>query len=279
MKITVIPNLTRENARKVTLEVLKKLNELGFEYMMSDEMRDEFPDSGAVFLPLDSAVSQSDILIPVGGDGTIIHSAKHKKPVLGINAGRLAFMAGLEPTELELLSALKDGHYITDKRMVLRATIEKDGEVLNEKFCINDVVAARGAQIKLLEISVECDSNLINRYYSDGIIVATPTGSTAYTLSAGGPVVDPEIESILMTPICTHSLFSRSLIFKSGSVLTLYSSSDEEMSVSCDGEDSITVPAGAVLKVCKAPFMSEFIRIKTDTFLDILNNKLAQRRL
>lgn len=279
MKAAVIPNLTRKNAYSVTLELCKKLKETGITYMLDEKLKDTFCDTGAAFIPADRLVAECDVIIPVGGDGTIIHAAKFGKPVLGINAGRLAFMAGLEPSELDMLSHLKEGDYQVDKRMMLCAKISKDGVVSDERYCINDVVAARGEQIKMLEISVECDGNHINNYVSDGIIVSTPTGSTAYNLSAGGPVVDPQIESILLTPICTHSLFSRSLIFKPDAALTLYNTSGETMSVSCDGEDSVRIDPGSVLTVTKAPFYSEFIRIKTDTFLDILNNKLAQRRL
>ena len=147
-------------------------------------------------------------------------AAKAGKPILGINAGRIAFMAGLEPTELDMLKNLIDGNYENDRRMMLKADVcNSDGTVVKTCFCINDVVLARGTQIKMEDISVEHNGKLINNYTADGIIISTPTGSTAYSLSAGGPVVDPQIESILLTPICTHSLFSRALIFSASTAL------------------------------------------------------------
>lgn len=278
MKAAVLPNLTRKNASDVTRQVLNKLNELGIESRMKSDFKNEFDSSGVKFFDSYSFVDGCDVIISVGGDGTMIHSAKFGKPVLGINAGRLAFMAGLEAGELDLLCHLKDGTYNVDRRMMLSVSIKKDGEVLTEKNCINDVVVARGEKIQMVEMLVKCGGKDINHYYTDGMIIATPTGSTAYNLSSGGPVMDPQIESMLLTPICTHSLFARTLIFKPDAVLTIVCESDD-MRVSCDGEDSLVVGKGCEITVTKAPVYGEFIRIKSDSFLDILNNKLAQRRL
>lgn len=273
----IIPNLTRKNARAVTVSLLSKLGELEIRAVADENLRAEFESCRVDFLPFSQMIDECDVIISVGGDGTILHCAKYGKPVLGVNAGRLAFMAGLEPAELELLSLLKDGKYTLDRRMMLKAVVTKDGEKIAEKYCINDVVAARGEQIKMIEVTVRCNGNVINDYFTDGIIISTPTGSTAYNLSAGGPVVDPQIESMLLTPICTHSLFSRAMIFKPDTELSVTCNSDN-INVSCDG-DTVKLTKGCVITVTKAPVYGEFIRIKSDTFLDVLNNKLAQRRL
>ncbi len=277
MLAAIIPNLTRKNAKPVTKKLLSKLDELQIDCFADEKQKDELKTKKIKYLPFDEMIEKCDLIISVGGDGTMLHCAKYGKPVLGVNAGRLAFMAGIEPTELELLSELKNGNYTLDKRMMLKAAVTKNGEKLAEKICINDVVAARGEQIKMIEATVRCNGNIINDYFTDGIIISTPTGSTAYNLSAGGPVVDPQIESMLMTPICTHSLFSRTLIFKPDAELSITCNSDN-INVSCDG-DTMKLEKGCVITVTKAPVCGEFIRIKTDTFLDVLNNKLAQRRL
>ena len=273
----IIPNLTRKNARAVTVSLLSKLSEFEIRAVADEALRAEFESCKVEFLPFSQMIDECDVIISVGGDGTILHCAKYGKPVLGVNAGRLAFMAGLEPAELELLSLLKDGKYTLDRRMMLKAVVTKDGEKIAEKYCINDVVAARGEQIKMIEVTVRCNGSVINDYFTDGIIISTPTGSTAYNLSAGGPVVDPQIESMLLTPICTHSLFSRAMIFKPDTELSVTCNSDN-INVSCDG-DTVKLTKGCVITVTKAPVYGEFIRIKSDTFLDVLNNKLAQRRL
>ncbi len=279
MKTAIIPNLTRKNAYDVTCELCKKLGEIGITYMLDESLKGEFSEIDAEFKSMEQMISDCDVIIPVGGDGTILHAAKFGKPVLGINAGKIAFMAGLEPTELELLTHLKNGDYKTDKRMMLKAVVNDGEKEIAESYCINDVVAARGEQIKMVDILVECNGRVINDYVTDGIIIATPTGSTAYNLSAGGPVVDPEIESILLTPVCTHSLFSRTLIFKSDATLTLHCHSDEGMLISCDGEEPLTLSKDGFVTVTRAPMDAEFIRIKADAFHDILNDKLTQRRL
>lgn len=280
MKIALLPNLTRKNALSVTLDVCKELDKLKADYIVKEENKNLFADTNARFLSEEALLAECDIIVAVGGDGTIIHAAKAGKPILGINAGRIAFMAGLEPSELDMLHKLIEGDYELDRRMMLKAEIcNGNDDCVQTRYCVNDVVVARGKQIKMEDISVEHNGRLINNYTADGIIVSTPTGSTAYSLSAGGPVVDPQIESILLTPICTHSLFSRALIFKPDSVFKLYSPNNAELGLSCDGEDTIFVPSGHYVKVSKAEICGEFIRIKNETFLEILNSKLAQRRL
>ena len=222
MKIALLPNLTRKNALQVSLDVCQELEKHNMSYCIKRDYIDKFKGTKAEFITVNEMIRTCDIVIAVGGDGTIIHAAKFGKPTLGINAGRIAFMAGLEPSELNMLSNLKTGKYELDRRMMLKAEIiSPDNEVLSVHYCVNDAVIARGFQIKMDDFVVEHNGKFLNKYTADGIIFSTPTGSTAYNLSAGGPVVDPQIESILLTPICTHSLFSRALIFKPDSQFVL----------------------------------------------------------
>lgn len=211
MKIALLPNLTRSHALSVTDDVCKYLEKYNAEYYFETETAEKICHKiKAVGLPEAELLSLCDVAIAIGGDGSLIHAArkavKYKKPILGVNAGNLAFMAGIEKNELELLKELIEGNYTIDKRMMLDVTVKNGSCEKTLDCCLNDVVIARGEQIKLVKLNVECDGQQINDYYADGIIISTPTGSTAYSLSAGGPVVDPKIESILLTPICTHSL-------------------------------------------------------------------------
>lgn len=280
MKIALLPNLTRKNALQVSLDVCQELEKHNMSYCIKRDYIDKFKGTKAEFITVDEMIRTCDIVIAVGGDGTIIHAAKFGKPTLGINAGRIAFMAGLEPSELNMLSNLKTGKYELDRRMMLKAEIiSSDNEVLSVHYCVNDAVIARGFQIKMDDFVVEHNGKFLNKYTADGIIFSTPTGSTAYNLSAGGPVVDPQIESILLTPICTHSLFSRALIFKPDSQFVLRGKGDVEIGLSCDGEDAIPIEQGCSVRISKADMFGEFIRIKNETFLEILNSKLEQRRL
>lgn len=286
MKIAILPNLTRKNARQVTSQVTSFFKENKIEYFFEKNLYGEFGDNEK-YLDDSALFGICDVIIAIGGDGTIIHAAKkaykYSKPILGINAGNLAFMSGLEQHETALLSCLCNNEFTLDKRMLLemKAYDPDNNEILNEDCCVNDIVIARGEMIKLIRLNVSCDGENINEYYADGIIVSTPTGTTAYSLSAGGPVVDPRIESIVLTPICTHSLFARSIIFDSNSEIcvTIPKEEKEQICISCDGDDSLIIPSGSKIVIKKSSDFVNFIRIKNDSFIDVLNSKLAQRRM
>ena len=283
MIIHIHTNMTRKHAHEVTTNVYNELTSLGAEISMSTELRAHFPDFDVKFLSEDSAVSLCDIIIAIGGDGTIIHAAhfaaEHGKPILGINAGRLGFLAGLEKQELHLLSSLFTGNYTTDKRMMLKVLHFSSGKLKGEYLCLNDCVIARGTSLRLCEISATYNKGRINNFIADGIIVATPTGSTAYSLSAGGPVVDTALESLILTPICTHSLFTRSMIFKSDSVIRLKVTNNYiSLPVfSCDGNPGISLGEDDYLEIRKAQTATKLIKIKSDSFADIFSQKLIER--
>lgn len=285
MKILLMPNLTRENSYSVTSDTIKKLGELNVEYSVAPSCADDRLKHLVSFADDGEAVNNCDIVVAIGGDGSIIHAAKKaavkNKPLLGINAGNLAFMAGIENNELHLLKNLIDNNYYADNRMMLTAEVyNESGSIVYSNVCLNDVVIARGEQIEMINLAVECDGKRINSYSSDGIIVSTSTGSTAYSLSAGGPVMDPSIESIMLTPICTHSLFSRSLIFNPQSVIcVLNDDRKNNCAISFDGEKAIPVPFRGKIIIRKSCINAKFIRIKSDNFIEVLNNKLITRRM
>lgn len=276
-------NITRKNAYEVAVNVYKKLMDLGVNVTVIDEVKNEFDIDGAVFLPIDEAVSSCDVLVAVGGDGTIIHSAHiaavYDKPILGINAGRLGFLAGIEKEELDLLKNLIDGNYLVDRRMMLSVKRYEEDNFIKEYICLNDLVVARGASMHMCEIETGSNGRKISSYFSDGLIVATPTGSTAYSLSAGGPVVDTSIEGLILTPVCPHSILTRSMIFKADSEIEIsVKNSDVSLPIfSCDGEEGITMSNGTKLLITKSDKVTKIIRIKSDSFSEILNRKLIER--
>lgn len=282
-KIGIVPNLTRDKALDVTLKVTEQLDKLNIEYAFDKSLLNSFPVKIDSDKFTNKLYERSDIIIAIGGDGSFIHAAKQaamrKKPVLCINAGNLAFLAGLEGNELGLLEKLISGDYVTDKRMMLKAVMKNSDGERALGYCLNDVVAARGAEIRLIDIDVLCDGRKINNYRADGVIISTPTGSTAYSWSAGGPVIDPTLECMTLTPICTHSPLNRSLVFGGDSVITIKPHTEHGVfSVSTDGEDAITVSNGAEIIISKSELFAEFIRIKSDEFFDILNSKLKVGR-
>ena len=280
MIFSILPNMTRKGTEDLTKRICSKLKGLGAECVLPEEYSNVFKD--VEFARDNEAVSNCDIVIAVGGDATIIHAAKNavrsNKPVLGINSGRLAFMAGLEEHELNLLDRLISGDYNLDCRLILKARIMKDEEELSCDYCVNDVYVSSGSGPRMEAINVYLGEKLIDSYLCDGILAATPTGSTAYSLSAGGSVVDPELESILLTPVCSHSLFDRPLILRPDSVLTVKSLSDKPLRVSLDGQDFTLLEPGCRAVVERAEEKAKFIRIKSDNFIDILSTKLSNRK-
>lgn len=284
MIIHIHSNMTRKNAFEVTAAVYERLRQLGAEIIMSRQLKAYFSELDVKFLSEEEATAACDIIIAIGGDGTILHAshfaAEYDKPILGINAGRLGFLAGLEKQELSLLSELFDGKFSADSRMMLEVShFSADGSLIDCHFCLNDCTIARGNSLRLCEIEADYDKGKINSFVGDGIIIATPTGSTAYSLSAGGPVVDTAIESLILTPICTHSLFTRSMIFQHSSVIKIsVKNTDISLPIfSCDGEQGISLERGEYLEIKKAKRVTKLVKIKSDSFADIFSQKLIER--
>ena len=285
MKIAIQVNLTRTHAFEVTNRVCDTLHALGAELLMSRAMAPHFSAKRVTFCDDEAMGSACDLFLAVGGDGTFIHAAhdaaRYDKEILGINAGNLGFLAGLEKQELHLLEHLFTGDYQIDRRMMLCVEHTR-GDAPAEKFyCLNDAVFARGLSMRMCDLTVWANEKKVNDYFADGLIFATPTGSTAYSLSAGGPVVDPMLESILLTPICTHSLFARSLIFRPTTRLCVEVNNADLCApvLSCDGEETLTIAPGSRFLIRKANRCSKIIRIKAESFTDILSEKMIERRV
>lgn len=284
MNICIQVNLTRKNAYDVTVAVLKKLSSFDVNIYMDCELKNQFNEYNVCFHPFEESVSLSDIIISIGGDGTFIHTshiaAKYDKPILGINAGNLGFLTGLEKSELNLLENLINNDYQVDNRMMICCEFYKNNVLVSKDYCLNDVVIARGNSLKLCDIRLIVDGKISNSYVADGLIFSTPTGSTAYSLSAGGPVMDPTIECIITTPICTHTIFNRSIIFRSDSNIEAFVSNNADTNaiISLDGQDPIEMSEYDKIVIRKGNRRVKVLRLKTDSFTDILNYKLTERR-
>lgn len=284
MKVGIIPNFTREKTLDVFKDVIYYLEKFNIDYYFDSNSSNTFP------VKIDSSkwssdlYEESDLIVVIGGDGSFIHAAKdaavHKKPVLCINAGNLAFLAGLEGNELELLRNLITGDYVQDRRMMLEVVLKTKLEEQLLGYCLNDVAIARYGDIKLIDLDVFCNGRKINSYRGDGVVISTPTGSTAYAWSAGGPVIDPDLKCITLTPICTHSPLNRTLVFNEKSVITVKASNNsQKICLSTDGDKSLELNDSFEIIIRKSDYYAEFIRIKSDEFFDILNSKLTQRRI
>lgn len=280
MKIGIVPNFTREKTFEVFNKTISYLEEFKIEYYFDESISESTSIKIDENRIVDNVYEQTDLILVIGGDGSFIHAAKdaavHKKSVLCVNAGNLAFLAGLEGNELDLLKKLITNDYLTDKRMMLEVVIKNDS---NEKllgYCLNDIVIARYGEIKLIDLDVYCNDRKINSYRGDGVVISTPTGSTAYAWSAGGPVIDPDLKCITLTPICTHSPLNRTFVFNEKSVITVKApSNSQKICLSTDGDKSLELDDNFEIIIRQSNYYAEFIRIKSDEFFDILNQKLT----
>ena len=273
--------MTRENAFSVTTALLKEIERLDCVASLDASLEPDFKNSGkAVFGTREELIPKCDMVISVGGDGSFINAAKiameYDKPLLCVNAGNLAYLACLESDELHLLSNVIDGKFVTEKRMTLEASIlDKNGRIIYHSNCINDAVVSRSGAIRIMELSVSCNGAPLIHYTADGAIVSTPTGSTAYSLSAGGPVIDPCVESILLTAVCPHSVFSRSVVLGGNCALEITHDNSGEAILSCDGQSAVAIPEGSGVSVKRSEKCALFVKVKSDTFIDVLNKKIS----
>ena len=284
MIVSIFPNLNNKGVKELTSEVISVLSSLGTTVYISEKYADVFSDCDAVPEADDSIIHMCDIAIAIGGDGTSLNVAKNaamcQKPALGINAGRLGFMSGLEKNELFLLEKLVSGDYQIDTRSMLKAEVIDGDEVIYTSDCLNDAVISRGNFARLIDINIQCDSREVMNLRADGVIISTPTGSTAYSMAAGGPVVSPEAECILATPICPHSLMDRSIIFSDDKELIVEISSDvnNKSVLTVDGQDGFNLEEGYKIRVSSSSIKAKLIKLKPDNFYEILNRKLIERR-
>lgn len=283
MKVLIMPNLSRKSACPCTEKAIHKLHVLGAEVLLQEKLRPYFDkEERAVFLPLAQALKECDFVVAIGGDGTILHTAKHamqeNKPVFGINVGRLGFLAELEVNELDRLEDLAAGRYTIERRMMLKVT-HRRGDSAEVFYALNDAVISKGVLAKIVDLDVICDGRRLASYRADGIIFATPTGSTAYSLSAGGPVIDPQIDCISMTPICSHSLMGRSIIFSDDRRLLVTARMDEEHAayLSIDGEDGRHIEADDRVEIEKSDIFVQFVKLTEKPFFEILNEKIMDK--
>ena len=217
-----------------------------------------------------------DAMIVLGGDGSILKAARRCAgsgvPILGINLGRIGYMAEIELDELSMLIRLTDGEYKVEHRMMLEADI--GGE---RPFALNEAVLGGASIFRIVEIELYCDRNMVNRYRADGLIASTPTGSTAYSMSAGGAVVDPRMDAMIVTPICSHSLNATPLVFSAQSELIMknVTEREEKLYLNLDGCEMRTLTYGDTVTLRRSDKTVGFIRLKDGGFYEVLRHKMA----
>ena len=284
-KVVMTPNPYRDRDFSKVLEAKRILEEAGIEakICLSFEVDKSFPLPEQIeFCNLQEEIRSAQALICFGGDGTILHTSKlaarNNIPVLGVNIGTVGFMAELESSEMPLLKKLATDEYKLDERMTLYVRLIHEGKVILRESALNDAVITKGAVARVIQTSVYLDGVEAMNFTGDGLIVATPTGSTAYSMSAGGPIVEPRADNILLTPICAHTLQPRSLIAAPYRKVEIQVGRVNRRNafLSVDGGKAVRVYDGDRILVEVGHQRIKLLKLKDTSFFDIIKSKLNQ---
>lgn len=284
-KVILTPNPYRDKDFQTVRQAMEVLSQVGIEsnICLPFEVDRSFQlPKDLRFSRLDREIQNADAVICFGGDGTILYMAKHATragiPILGINIGTMGFMAELESGELDALKRLANDDYRVENRMMLDVSVYRGRDIIFHDIGLNDVVISKGAIARIVHLSVECDGVQALECSGDGVIVATPTGSTAYSLSAGGPIVEPEASSILLTPICAHDVVSRSIVTSDKRVITVGLTKNARRSafLSVDGGKALKMNMGDVATIKRSNLQTRLIRLKDHSFFDVVNMKFRR---
>lgn len=279
MIVAVIPNLDKRGSS----DTVEKMGNFFKECGITAYLPDSICCAGYNHAPEDELYKIADVIITIGGDGTIIRFAKRAaldgKPVLGINAGRVGYLANIEQNEYNLLSKLKTGEYTIEERMMLHITVKENGNVIGEYDALNDAVITSGYISRIIDITACVDGDIIN-YHADGLIAATPTGSTAYSMSAGGPVIDPAMKCVCLTPICSHSLAAKPILVSGDKEIKLkaFSKKRTDIYLSVDGRKVINVKPYTEIYLSQSQNAVKLVRINDRSFYRTLSLKFRDAR-
>ena len=285
-KIALITNFNIPDKVNAAILVAQKLQSYGCEvitpaYNREKISRHRFAKDklSLTFVSQDAMYSEAELLIILGGDGTILEASRRaamrKIPILGINLGHLGYMAELELDELDLLDGLFNGQYTEEKRSMISVEILDENKTRIASFALNEAVI-RGGSSRIVDLEMSEGGELITNYRADGLIVATPTGSTAYSMSAGGAIADPRINCLCVTPICSHSLTARPLVFPDSAVLEIKNTCQREkmLYVTVDGRINYELYRGNVVRITRSPMETTLIRLKNYSFYRKLRAKM-----
>ncbi len=281
MKAVLYPNFQKKNALGCARDVCDVLKQYGIQVSVSSEYISEFADKTFVlFEDINEAVKNSDIVIAIGGDGTILRCAKFligtDTKLLGINTGTLGFMAGLEADQLDKLSQLKAGKFEISERMTIDVVIHEKGK--DTVFTALNEVSARSGSFRICDFEVYSNDYLVGKYRADGVLFSTPSGSTAYALSAGGPVIEPDLECIEMTLICPHSLFSRATLFSAERKLKITdrTAGADSIVISVDGELNKRIGENESIEIMRGRNTLKFVNLIGNSFHESLCRKMCK---
>ena len=286
-KIVLTPNPYRDRNFKYVTLADKLLREAGLETRIClafDVDRSfELPDN-VVLTELNHELRDADLLVCFGGDGTILHASKFATanhiPVLGVNIGTMGFIAELESSELELLKKIPSGDYTLEPRSMLDVKVTNGTQQLFHETALNDAVITKGAIARVIQIGISCDGVDATAFSGDGVIVCTATGSTAYSMSAGGPIMEPSAKNLLITPICAHAMLAKSIVVGPQRVIGIRTGKigRHNAFLSVDGGRAFRLSPGDITTITSSSQITQLVRLKDTSFFEILNHKFIDRQ-
>jgi NAD+ kinase len=290
LKIALITNFNISEKANAAMAVANRLLQEDCEILIAAFNRDKIikinqDRSEFRYLPMDTVYSEADILIVLGGDGSILEAARRAThrgtPILGINLGRLGYMAELELGELDLLKKLFTGEYEIEKRAMLRIELRSGSDLRSFCYALNDAVISNGSVSRIIDLELSEGGVPVTTYRADGLIIASPTGSTAYSMSAGGAIVDPRVPCICVTPICPHSFIARPLIFSDQSVLEIRNicAREKMLYLTVDGRMNFELYRNQTVRITKSNKETKLIRLKPCGFYRKLRQKMSDSQL
>lgn len=287
MRIVLSPNPYRDRGLKAAQSARKILNGVGIEtsiclpFDLDSGSRLELPRH-LKYEKMNDVLPGADMLICFGGDGTILHAAKdadaYGVPILGVNMGSVGFMAELEYSELSLLSKLADQDYYTESRMMLDVSVIRAGQQIFHEVALNDAALTKGAVARVVDLKISCDSMPMSEFSGDGVVVSTPTGSTGYSMAAGGPIVEPTAENLIITPICAHAMDAKSFVLSSERIVSIRLGrlTRKTAYLSADGGRAFRLQDGDVAEIRKSDKVTRLVRLSGRTFYEILAKKFGR---
>ncbi|NMB34451.1 MAG: NAD(+)/NADH kinase [Clostridium sp.] len=285
LKIGIMANKDKDHDFKYTRMLIESIKDNGASALFCDSTATQMGIKPSKLSQTD-VICMCDIMVCLGGDGTFLKSArmilKDHKPLLGVNLGRLGFLADIDKDDIDsAIKKLVEGQYRIDQRMMLETSIVRNNEVVARDIVLNDVVVSRGAISRIIHLKTCINDMFMDIYPGDGLIISTPTGSTAYSLSAGGPLVEPDVDLIIVTPICPHLLYSRSFITTGDRIIkvSIDEEPEHEAMVTVDGQNGYEIQGGDIIITKGSKLRFPMIKLNNNSnFFDILRGKIYDRR-
>ncbi len=276
----IYTNRHKDFKGELTEKIIRYLEEKGQKATCITGINGEVPSEKEI--PTDAYC-----MLVLGGDGTLLQAARDTKrvhiPLIGVNLGTLGYMTEIEPAGIErALDKLIAGRFQIESRMMLKGDVYHQVEEVKEDWALNDIVISRSGSLQIIKLKVYVNGQFLKEYSADGVIVTTPTGSTGYNLSAGGPIVDPKAQLIMLTPICPHTLNARSIILSSEDVIEIEISAgregqEQQVEVSFDGTNVSSMCVGDRVRIMKSEKTTEIIKISEVSFLEVLHRKMSDK--